>query len=117
MDRLRRFSPVVIALGVGAAWGALGYLILWGRIAPVFPSRQFVVSGLGTALFLPVRGVLLGIRTLEHTAGRPFELADNNWWIGVVAALVGAALAAVAFLGARAAIRAWSRRRDAAPAG
>ena len=117
MDPDRRLPPLALAAALGAAWGAIGYLILWGHIPAVFPSRQFVAGGVGTALFLPVRGVLLGIRALEGAAGRTFELADNNWWIGIVAALLGAVLVAVGFLGIRAGIRAWGRKRDTAPAG
>ncbi|HZA60828.1 MAG TPA: hypothetical protein VE754_03995 [Actinomycetota bacterium] len=94
----RGLSPMVVAAAIGAAWGAIGYLVLWGYIAPLFPSRRFVVGAVGTTLFLPVKTVLLAIRGLESLAGRSFELASNHAWIGLAAAATGAAMAVAGYL-------------------
>ncbi|HVL91257.1 MAG TPA: hypothetical protein VM841_13570, partial [Actinomycetota bacterium] len=48
----------------------------------------------GWAAFFPIRIVLLAIRTAERGAGRSFELARNNRFIGVLAAMLGAAIVA-----------------------
>jgi len=72
----------------GAIWGLGGYALLWGH-TPIVIHRAFVESLPGTLLLLPVRLVLWAIHGLERAAGRPFDLVDNNWWIGVAAAVVG----------------------------
>ncbi|HUG88679.1 MAG TPA: hypothetical protein VMP42_07920 [Actinomycetota bacterium] len=100
-----RVHPIMAAIAAGALWGALGYAVLWG-LSPIVVGRRFVVSVVGTLLFLPVRLVLWGIRALEAAAGRPFELADTNWWIGAAAVLLGAVIA----VGATLAVRALARR-------
>lgn len=89
---LPRFPPVTAAIVLGALWGGLAYVVLWGY-TPLLLSRRFVVGGLGTILLLPVRLVLWGIRALEGAVGETFLLADASWWIGLAAALVGAILA------------------------
>lgn len=99
-----RVHPVMAAMATGALWGALGYAVLWG-LSPIVVGRRFVVSLLGTLVFLPVRLVLWGIRAVEAAAGRSFELADSTWWIGVTAALVGAVIAAAAALALRPVVR------------
>lgn len=103
-----RVHPVMAAMAAGALWGALGYAVLWG-LSPIVVGRRFVASLLGTVVFLPVRLVLWALRAAESLAGRPFELADTNWWIGVTAAVVGAVIAVAATIAARALIR---RRRS-----
>ena len=97
---LPRFPPAVAAIVLGALWGGLAYAVLWGH-TPLLVSRRFVVSALGTLVLLPVRLVLWGIRSLEGAVGEIFAFADANWWIGVVAAAVGAAISVGALLGAR----------------
>jgi hypothetical protein len=99
-----RIPPLGVASAGGALWGVAGYLVLWGH-TPFFPDRNFVVSPLGTFLLLPVRLVLWSIRLVEGIAGRNFEFAGNNWWIGVVAGLVGAAIVSVTFLLIRGVLR------------
>lgn len=100
-----RPSGPAVAASLGAVWGAFGYALLWGHL-PIGTDRRFVVSPAGTLVLLPVRGVLRMIRFVEdHLAGRPFELAESNWWIGLIAAALGAALAAGTFLLARLAVR------------
>jgi len=101
---LPRVHPIMAAIAAGALWGALGYAVLWG-LSPIVVGRRFVVSLVGTVLFLPVRLVLWGIRAVEAAAGRPFELADTSWWIGATAALVGAVMAVGAALVVRALVR------------
>jgi hypothetical protein len=96
--------PVALAAAVGALWGGAGYAILWGH-APIVVGRRFVTSPLGTVAFLPVRLVLWWIRMVEGWMGRSFELAEESWWIGVVAALAGAVLATGALLLGRLAVR------------
>lgn len=78
----------MVAVAVGAGWGFASYLLLWGY-TPFVVHRSFVVSVVGTVLLLPVRIVLWAIHELERSAGRPFDLSENNWWIGVVAAVLG----------------------------
>lgn len=99
-----RVHPIMAAIAAGALWGALGYAVLWG-LSPIVVGRRFVVSVVGTLLFLPVRLVLWGIRALEAAAGRPFELADTNWWIGAAAAVIGALIAMAAALALRPVVR------------
>jgi hypothetical protein len=108
-------SAVTVAAVLGSAWGLLGYALLWG-LTPVFVHRTFVVSPLGTVLLLPVRTVLAGIRVVEERlVGRPFQLVESNEWIGLVSAVVGAGLAALAFVGVRGTVRLIRGRREASP--
>jgi hypothetical protein len=108
-----RHRPVMVAAGLGAAWGLAGYALLWGH-APIVVHRPFVVSTVGTVLLLPIRLVLWAIRLVEeHLAGGPFDFSANNAWIGALAAAVGAVVVVAGFL----MIRAVSRRRGAASAG
>jgi hypothetical protein len=103
-----------IAAGLGAAWGVLGYALLWG-LTPIVVHRAFVITPWGTVLLLPARTVLAGIRLVEErVVGRPFELSESHGWIALAAAAVGAAVAVVAFLAARGAAR--RLRRTEAPA-
>lgn len=109
-----RLSPVAAAAVGGAVWGAAGYAVLWGK-TPLTVTHRFVTSTAGTALLLPVRTVLWMIRALEvHVAHRSFDFADRNAWIGVVAAILGGAYAAVVAVGTRAFLR--RRRRARLPA-
>ena len=101
---LPRFPPATIAASAGAAWGAVGYALLWGH-TPWFVGRAFVVSPVGTILLLPVRTVLWGIHRAEGWTDRTFALADSNWWIGLASAAVGATLAVAALLVVRFGIR------------
>lgn len=98
-------SPVRVAAAFGAAWGFAGYALLWGY-TPIVIQRPFVLSAIGTVLLLPVRIVLWAIHVLERAADRPFDLEENNWWIGLVAAVVGGVIAALATWGIRAIARA-----------
>ena len=102
---LPRLHPLLLAAGIGALWGAAGYAVLWGH-SPIAVSRAFVVSVPGTLVLLPVRIVLVSIRLAERWSGRAFHFPDTNWWIGLVAAVVGAALVA----GATALVR-WGSAR------
>jgi len=90
---LPRLHPLLLAAGIGALWGAAGYAVLWGY-SPIAVSRAFVVGVPGTLVLLPVRIVLVSIRLVEGWTGRSFHFPDANWWIGLVAAAVGAALVA-----------------------
>ena len=108
MDR-RIPSPAVLVTAAGALWGAIGYLVLWGH-TPLFPSRRMVASGLGLVLFLPVRVVLWVIRAIEGLAGRSFALAESSWWIGLLAAVAGAAIVMLPLLAVRATRRVRPRR-------
>ncbi|MDQ3991789.1 MAG: hypothetical protein M3245_05715, partial [Actinomycetota bacterium] len=73
-------------------------------------------SPVGTALLLPVRLVLRGIRAVEeHVAGRPFQLGDNNAWIGLASAAMGAVLVAGALLLVRGVARAVRGRLEDRP--
>lgn len=99
-DEHPRASPITAAAAIGALWGLFGYSVLWeGR--PFVVDRRFVTSVPGTLVLLPVRAVLWGIRLAETVAGRAFESSANTWWIGALAALVGAALVSGGVLGAR----------------
>lgn len=93
--------PLALAAAAGALWGTAAFLVLWGH-TPITVTRSFVVGSLGTAVLLPVRIVLWGLRAAERVAGRPFHFPDANWWIGMVAALVGAGLVAAAAVVVRA---------------
>lgn len=99
----------VLAAGAvaGGIWGFAGYFILWGYTS-LTVTRTFVLSPAGWAAFFPVRIVLLSIRQTERAAGRTFELSTSHRFIGVLAAMLGAAVGAiVAWLTARA----WQRSR------
>jgi membrane associated rhomboid family serine protease len=102
-------SVVAVAAALGSVWGLLGYSILWEG-EPVQVQRPFVESVAGTVALLPVRVVLWAIHLAEDLAGRTFELAENHWWIGVAAAIVGAAILAVSAFVVRTVIR--RLRRD-----
>ena len=106
--------PLGIAAGLGAAWGVLGYAVLWG-LTPIVIHRAFVITPLGTVLLLPVRTVLAGIRLVEERlVGRPFELSESHGWIAAAAAVVGAAIPGLALLAVRGAAR--RLRRTEVPA-
>ncbi len=111
-SQTRDRSVLVMSAVAGAIWGSAGYLLLWGH-TPVVLSRSFVVSGAGTALLLPIRLSLRGIRFVEERiAGHAFDFSANNWWIGVLAALVGAVLVAAPVLVVQTVLR---RRRRLRP--
>jgi hypothetical protein len=100
-----RMPGVWVAASLGAVWGLAGYILLWGY-TPIVIHRSFVVGPLGTLSLLPVRTVLTSIWLVEeHVVGRSFQLADAHGWIGVAAAAVGAAVAAVGFLAVRSVLR------------
>ncbi|HEX6207001.1 MAG TPA: hypothetical protein VF058_01450 [Actinomycetota bacterium] len=103
--------PVLAAMAGGALWGAMGYAILWG-LSPIVVQRRFVVSAIGTIAFLPVRLVLWTLRWIESIEGRPFEFAHSSWWIGALAAVVGAGIGIALALTARTAIRRLRPTRD-----
>ena len=76
---------------IGAVWGLGGYALLWGH-TPIVVHPPFVESLGGTLLLFPVRVILWIIHGLERAAGEPFDFSSNHWWIGLSAAVVGAAL-------------------------
>ena len=94
-------SPLGLAFGVGLVWGLLGYSILWEG-TPFVVQRPFVQSILGTIALLPICTVLWAIHLAEQLAGRPFDLSQNHWWIGVLAGAVGAAFGVGVWWGVRA---------------
>jgi hypothetical protein len=94
--------------GIGAVWGFFGYTVLWQGV-PFGVNRRFVESVVGTLVLLPVRTVLWGVHIGERLAGRSFDFADDNWWIGVAAALIGGAIMVLAFVVVRTAARALRR--------
>jgi hypothetical protein len=98
-------SGLAATVGAGALWGFLGYTVLWQGV-PFGVNRRFVESVVGTLVLFPVRSVLWGIQIGERFAGRSFDFADDNWWIGVAAALVGGAIVVLAFVAVRTAARA-----------
>ena len=104
-DEYPRASGLAAMAGVGAVWGFLGYTVLWQGV-PFGVNRRFVESVVGTLVLFPVRTVLWGIHIGERFAGRSFDFADDNWWIGVAAALIGGAIVVLAFVAARTAARA-----------
>lgn len=101
---LPRVHPVLAAIAGGALWGAMGYAVLWG-LSPIVVQRRFVVSVLGTMVFLPVRLVLWGLRWIEAALGRPFEFAHSSWWIGAIAAALGAVIGVTLVISGRGLIR------------
>ena len=103
-DEYPRASGLAATAGAGAAWGFLGYTVLWQGV-PFGVNRRFVESVVGTLVLFPVRTVLWGVHLGERMAGRPFDFADDNWWIGVAAAVVGGAIGALAFIAVRAGVR------------
>src|SRR5262249_12257278 len=111
--RSRGPSPVAVAAGLGAIWGAVAFAVLWGYTS-IQVTRPFVESGAGLMTLLPVRIVLYAIHALETRAGRPFHLASNHEWIGFVSAVVGAVIVAAAFLAVRGTVRLARRRRRSA---
>lgn len=102
-DELRA-PPLLIALALGALWGALGYAILWEGV-PFEVHRPFVQSARGTILLLPARSVLWAIHAAEGVAGRPFELSSTHGWIGATAAALGAAAVGASWVVGRRIVR------------
>jgi hypothetical protein len=107
-DEYPRASGPATMAGIGAVWGFFGYTVLWQGV-PFGVNRRFVESMVGTLVLLPVRTVLWGVHIGERFAGRSFDFADDNWWIGVAAALVGGAIVVLAFVVVRTAARALRR--------
>jgi hypothetical protein len=107
-DEYPRASGPATMAGIGAVWGFFGYTVLWQGV-PFGVNRRFVESVVGTLVLLPVRTVLWGVHNGERFAGRSFDFADDNWWIGVAAALVGGAIVVLAFVVVRTAARALRR--------
>jgi hypothetical protein len=104
MARRGRFLMMLFA-AAGAAWGFAAYRILWGY-TQVVVDRQFVDSVAGLLALLPVRAVVAVIDLVERdVAHRTFDLSNNNAWIGVAAAVVGAAVVALAWWIVRAPLR------------
>jgi hypothetical protein len=106
---LRDDAPRLTALGAitgsGAAWGLLGYSVLWEG-TPFQVQRPFVTSVIGTLVLLPVRTVIWAIHLAEVIAGRSFDLSQNHWWIALAASALGAGALAAVYGLAR-----WVRRR------
>jgi hypothetical protein len=93
----RAHAPFLLflALTVGALWGGFAYAVLWNDTSIVV-TRSFFDSPAGLLVLFPVRVVLWGIRLVEtklvhHTLRFP----DNTGWIGLLSALVGAAIIGV----------------------
>ena len=107
-DEYPRVSGLAASAATGALWGFLGYNVLWQGV-PFGVNRRFVESVAGTLVLLPVRTVLWGVHLGERMADRPFDFADDNWWIGVAAALVGGAIGFLAFVAIRSVMRALRR--------
>jgi hypothetical protein len=107
-DEYPRTSGPAATAGIGAVWGFLGYTVLWQGV-PFEVNRRFVESVVGTLVLFPVRTVLWGVHVGERLAGRSFDFADDNWWIGVAAALIGGAILVLAFVVVRTAARALRR--------
>jgi hypothetical protein len=106
---LRDDYPRITALGaisgLGAAWGVLGYAVLWEG-TPFEVQRPFVTSVIGTMVLLPARAVIWAIHLAEVIAGRSFDLSQNHWWIGLAASAIGAGILASLY-----ALGRWVRRR------
>jgi hypothetical protein len=107
-DEYPRASGLATMAGIGAVWGFFGYTVLWQGV-PFGVNRRFVESVVGTLVLLPVRTVLWGVHIGERFAGRSFDFADDNWWIGVAAAAIGALIVVLAFVVVRTAARALRR--------
>jgi uncharacterized membrane protein YeaQ/YmgE (transglycosylase-associated protein family) len=107
-DEYPRESGLATMAGIGAVWGFFGYTVLWQGV-PFGVNRRFVESVVGTLVLLPVRTVLWGVHIGERFAGRSFDFADDNWWIGVAAAAIGAVIVVLAFVVVRTAARALRR--------
>lgn len=107
-DEYPRASGLATMAGIGAVWGFFGYTVLWQGV-PFGVNRRFVESVVGTLVLLPVRTVLWGVHIGERFAGRSFDFADDNWWIGVAAAAIGAVIVVLAFVVVRTAARALRR--------
>lgn len=108
-DEYPRAASGLATMGaIGAAWGFFGYTVLWQGV-PFGVNRRFVESVVGTLVLFPVRTVLWGVHIGERLAGRSFDFADDNWWIGVVAAAIGAVIVVLAFVVVRTAARALRR--------
>ncbi len=103
-DEYPRVSGALVAVGLGALWGAICYSVLWDG-TPVVVDRAFVESALGTLALLPARLVLWAIRGLELALDRTFDFADNHVWIGFVSSAIGALLALVVYLLVRSLLR------------
>jgi hypothetical protein len=101
-------SGLATMAGIGAVWGFFGYTVLWQGV-PFGVNRQFVESVVGTLVLFPVRTVLWVVHIGEQLAGRSFDFADDNWWIGVASAVIGGAIVVVAFVVVRSAARALRR--------
>jgi hypothetical protein len=107
-DEYPRASRLATMGGIGVVWGFFGYTVLWQGV-PFGVNRRFVESVVGTLVLFPVRTVLWGVHIGERLAGRSFDFADDNWWIGVASALMGGAIMALAFVVVRTAARALRR--------
>jgi hypothetical protein len=103
-DEYPRASGLAATAAIGAVWGFLGYTVLW-QGAPFGVDRPFVESVVGTLVLFPVRTVLWGVHIGERFAGRSFDFADDNWWIGLAAALIGGAILVLGFVVVRTAAR------------
>ena len=107
-DEYPRASGLATMAGIGAVWGFFGYTVLWQGV-PFGVNRRFVESVVGTLVLFPVRMVLWAVHIGERLAGRSFDFADDNWWIGVASALIGGAIVVLAFVVVRSAVRALRR--------
>jgi hypothetical protein len=107
-DEYPRASGLATMGGIGAVWGFFGYTVLWQGV-PFGVNRRFVESLVGTLVLFPIRTVLWGVHIGERLAGRSFDFADDNWWIGVASALIGGAIMVLAFVVLRTAARALRR--------
>jgi hypothetical protein len=107
-DEYPRASGLAALTGIGAVWGFFGYTVLWQGV-PFGVDRRFVESVVGTLVLFPVRAVLWGVHIGERFAGRSFDFADDNWWIGVAAAIIGGAVVVLAFAVVRTAARSLRR--------
>ncbi|HEY3023488.1 MAG TPA: hypothetical protein VGK11_07635 [Actinomycetota bacterium] len=107
-DGYPRTSGLATLAGIGAVWGFFGYTVLWQGV-PFGVDRRFVESVVGTLVLFPVRTVLWGVHIGERFAGRSFDFADDNWWIGVAAAVIGGAIVVLGFAVVRTAARALRR--------
>jgi hypothetical protein len=103
-DEYPRASGLAATAAIGAVWGFLGYTVLWQGV-PFGVDRPFVESVVGTLVLFPVRTVLWGVHIGERFAGRSFDFADDNWWIGLAAALIGGAILVLGFVVVRTAAR------------